>query len=243
MVKAVIFDLDGTLIQTEVLKAESYAIAIQELTEGNVGKDQTLKIFNQFVGKSREEVVDGLSEHFYKHLEKSLGIKDTESIGKILVERRLEIYQDFLDDDRLLSKHFCSFTLGLLKQLHKDGFTLVLATMSHLPAAKKVAGSMGIFYKFKLVLTKDDVKHGKPAPDIYNLALKKLQLEPKNCLVIEDSANGIKAAQNAGIAVFGVTNDITRKSVHDCNLLNQKFIVDDLSKLELRVYSFIESKK
>ncbi|MEM9078338.1 MAG: HAD family phosphatase [Bacteroidota bacterium] len=241
MIKAVIFDLDGTLIQTEVLKATSYATAINQLTQNAVKKEQVLDVFFQFVGLSRQEVVSGLAEKFKAELKDYLDSSDTEFIEEKLIETRLKIYREILDDTELLSNHFCSFTLGLFHRLFQEKYTLVLATMSHLPEAKKVTEAMGIFEKFDLILTRDDVENGKPQPDIYNKAKTILGLASEEFLVIEDSANGIKAAQNAHMSVFAVTNDITRKSVHDCNLLELKFIVDELAELETRVFAFIES--
>lgn len=243
MVKSVIFDLDGTLIQTEVLKANSYAIAIHSLTKQEVPKEEVLNIFNRFVGLSRHEVVAGLLEHFKIQLGNHLGNDDPDFIGDRLIDKRLAVYRTILADNDLLSKHFCQFTLGLFHQLHADGFQLVLATMSHLPEAKKVTETMDIYDKFDLVLTRDDVLKGKPQPDIYIKALQLLNLKAHECLVIEDSVNGILAAQNVKIPVFAVTNSITKKSVHDCGLLASEFIVDDLEQLRDRVYKFIASTK
>ena len=100
---------------------------------------------------------------------------------------------------------------------------------------------MDIYDKFNLVLTRDDVEHGKPEPDIYIKAIRLLGLESDECMVIEDSVNGILAAQNAKMTVFAVTNSITRKAVHDCGLLPTDFIVDDLNRLEENVYRFIHA--
>ncbi|QII43921.1 HAD family hydrolase [Flagellimonas oceani] len=241
-IKAVLFDLDGTLIQTEVLKADSYAMAISELTQGAVDKKQVSDIFNQFVGLSRTEVVQGLAKHYYKELSTHLSSDDLETIGEKLIEKRLALYREILDNTELLSKHFCTYTLGLFHRLKRENYTLVLATMSHLPEAKKVTEAIGIYDQFDLVLTRDDVANGKPAPDIYKKAKEHFGLNSEQCLVIEDSPNGIMAAQNAGMPVFAVTNSITRKSVHDCKLLDPRFIVDDLTQLETVVCSYLESR-
>ncbi|MEM7380714.1 MAG: HAD family phosphatase [Bacteroidota bacterium] len=243
MIKAVIFDLDGTLIQTEVLKATSYAHAIEFLSNGQLSKKEVLDSFGQFVGLSRTEVVKGLSEHFAESLSNNLQTDDLEIVGRKLISKRLEIYRGMLGNAELLSQHFCPFTLGLFHQLQTDGFKVVLATMSHLPEAKRITTIMEIYYKFDLILTRDDVDQGKPDPEIYNLARTKLGLTANECLVIEDSVNGIKAAQNAAIPVFAVTNDVTRQSVHDCKLLEPEFVVDNLEELKIRVYTFIEAQK
>lgn len=239
MIQAVIFDLDGTLIQTEVLKAESYARAIFALTAGEVSKEETMGVFNRFVGLSRQEVVQGLATHFHSELQNALGESSIAILGEILIEKRLEIYHAILEDEELLSRHFCSYTLGLFHRLGKEGMTRVLATMSHLPEARKVTTAMGIFVDFDLICTRDDVENGKPAPDIYLKVQDHFGFKTEEFLVIEDSVNGIKAAQNAGMPVFAVTNAITRKSVHDCQLLPPDFVVDDLTQLETRVMAFI----
>ena len=242
MIKAVIFDLDGTLIQTEVLKATSYAVAINTLTQNEVTKKQVLDIFNRFVGLSRHEVVSGLANQFSAALKKSLGLNKIESIEEKLIESRLKVYRKILDDSQLLSNHFCQFTLGLFHSLVDKKFKIVLATMSHLPEAKKVTETMGIYEYFDLVLTRDDVENGKPQPDIYIKAKTMLGLHSHECLVIEDSVNGILAAQNASMPVFAVTNEITRKSVHECKLLSPEFVIDDLSELQQRVYEYINAQ-
>ena len=243
MIKAIIFDLDGTLIQTEVLKATSYAKAIRFLTKGQASENSVLDIFGQFVGLSRSEVVQGLANHFAEQLGNHLKTNDSKLIAERLIEKRLEESRSILDDTDLLSNHFCTFTLGLFHKVHADDLSVVLATMSHLPEAKRITSIMGIYEKFDLILTRDDVKHGKPNPEIYDLAKKRLGLQSDECLVIEDSVNGIKAAQNAGMPVFAVTNKVTRESVHNCKLLEPAFIVDQLEDLSTRVYEFIEMQK
>lgn len=243
MIKAIIFDLDGTLIQTEVLKATSYARAIHLLTKGQTSEETVLDIFNRFVGLSRQEVVSGLAQSFRVELEEKLSTSDIEEIQDSLITKRLEIYRSILEDTQLLSKHFCPHTLRFFHKVSKDDFRIVLATMSHLPEAKRITSIMEIYDKFDLVLTRDDVQEGKPNPEIYKKAMEELGLNPKECVVMEDSVNGIKAGQNAGMHVFALTNSVTRKSVHECNLLDPEFIIDELQEIDLRVYQFIESQE
>jgi beta-phosphoglucomutase-like phosphatase (HAD superfamily) len=71
----------------------------------------------------------------------------------------------------------------------------------------------------------------------------KLNVRPENCIVIEDSVNGIKAALNANMNVFAVTNSITRESVHRAKLLDKRFIIDYRAELKAMVYDFIEEHK
>ncbi|WP_299532755.1 HAD family phosphatase [Ulvibacterium sp.] len=242
MIKALIFDLDGTLIQTEVLKATSYAQAIQQLTEQAVGEKQVMDVFGKFVGLSREKVVEGLYGEFQSELEQYLGTQDSDTIKERIINKRLFIYDEILQDAVLLSEHFCPFTLALLHKAHTEKFKIVLATMSHLPQAKRMTAILGIADKLDLTLTRDDVAKGKPNPEIYLKAKNVLQLNSDECLVIEDSVNGIKAGLKAGMQVFAVTNDVTRSSVHSCNLLEEAYIVDTLEELSARVFGFIKAK-
>lgn len=240
MIKAVIFDLDGTLIQTEVLKARSYAMAIHQLTAGVVVEEKVLKGFNRYVGLSRMEVVEGLFHEFLTELAKVFPEQQkVEEIQQSILSRRLEIYQEMIADADLLSGFFCPFNIGLLHGVHAEGYTTALATMSHQEAAERMLDAMDIKDKLSVVLTKDNVFKGKPDPEIYLKISEMLELSPEECLVIEDSVNGIKAGLNAGMTVFAVTNDITRDSVHASELLDEKFIIDELSELKPRIYSFL----
>ncbi|WP_282159717.1 HAD family hydrolase [Ulvibacterium marinum] len=242
MIKALIFDLDGTLIQTEVLKATSYAQAIQQLTDHAVGEQQVLDVFGKFVGLSREKVVEGLYREFQSELELHLGSQDSDHIKEHIINRRLSIYDKILKDEVLLSKHFCPFTLKLLHKAHSEKLQIVLATMSHLPQTTRMTTILGIADKLDLILTRDDVDKGKPDPEIYLKAKNALQLGSDECLVIEDSVNGIKAGLSAGMQVFAVTNNVTRHSVHSCNLLDDAYIVDTLEDLSSRVFGFIQAE-
>ncbi len=243
MIKAIIFDLDGTLIQTEVLKANSYAQAIQVLTKDTISEKQVLAVFEKYVGLSRPEVVKGLYNEFSGPLHKQLSKENDEMIREQIINRRLAIYREMLNDTSLLSNYFCTYSLGLLQRLHEDGFKVVLATMSHQHETQRIINILGITNRLELICTRDDVVEGKPNPEIYLKAKDKLGLEAEECLVIEDSVNGIRAGINAGMQVFAVTNNVTRKSVHDCNLLADEFIVDELTELIDRVYHFLNVTK
>ena len=71
----------------------------------------------------------------------------------------------------------------------------------------------------------------------------KLKVEPDECIVIEDSVAGIKAALSAQMNVFAVTNSITGESVHKSKLLDKKFIIDNPAELKTKVYDFIDLLK
>lgn len=243
MIKAIIFDLDGTLVHTEILKAESYAQAIQILTKGSVLQKMVMDSFGKYIGLSRAGVVDGLFEEYKKPLSEHLDGLDADTVKERIIKSRLAIYHQMLNDKTLLSGHFCKYNLELLRRVHMDGFRTVLATMSHCFEADKVIEAMGIRGKLDLILTSVDIVQGKPDPEIYLKAKELLKIEPEECLVIEDSLNGIKAGLAAGMKVFAVTNHLTRSQVHAANILAPSFIVDDPKELINRVYHYIEKNR
>ena len=239
MIKALVFDLDGTLIQTEVLKARSYAQAVQQLTSGDVSEEEVMLFFDRLVGLPREEVLNGLVQGFYEALFRHHPSHSSQELSKMLIDSRLDIYHHILKDAELLSNHFCPFTMALFRKAKSEGFLTALATMSHQKEALQVLEVMGIREDFDLILTRDEVEKGKPDPEIYLKAANDLGIRPDECLVMEDSVNGIRAALAAGMPVFALTNSVTYKSVHQSNLLDSKYIVDDLTETQERIFNFI----
>jgi HAD superfamily hydrolase (TIGR01549 family) len=242
MIKAVIFDLDGTLIQTEVMKAQSYARTVNILTGKVVAEDEVLAGFKKYVGLSRKEVVKGLTEEFLEELTVALIGNSQEDMQQTIITKRLEIYKAMVNEPQLFSQFFCPYNLGLLSALYNDKYIIGLATMSHMNEVEKILDTLKIKDKLELILTSDRVSNGKPDPEIYLKSVEMLKVQPQECIVIEDSVNGIRAALEAGLNVFAATNEITRDSVHASGLLPGEFIIDDMTELKPRIYKFLENQ-
>tara|TARA_R110002020_G_scaffold97708_6_gene233217 strand:+ start:36528 stop:37259 length:732 start_codon:yes stop_codon:yes gene_type:complete len=240
MIKAVFFDLDGTLIHTELLKARSYAQAMVQLTQDSVSAEQVVEAFKNFIGRSRNEVVSGLATIFRDILTTHLPNMTMEEIREKVLETRLSHYHKMIDDPSFLTPYFCQYNLALLSALHNDGYTIVVATMSNLAEVEKVIAALDIADKITLVLTREDVEQGKPDPEIYLQAKQRLQLQAAECLVVEDSLTGVKAALAANMKVFAVTNELTKNDVVSSKILDPSFIINDLTQLQPTVYSFVE---
>ncbi len=243
MIKALIFDLDGTLVQTEILKARSYAIAINVLTKGVVPEEKVIAGFKKYVGLSRKEVTESLVDEFKFELSKNYPDSNIKEIQKQLISKRLDIYENMLKDPDVLTHYFCPHNLDLLNSVYNDDYLIGLATMSHCAQVQRVLDVMKTKEKFKYVISREDVNNGKPDPEIYLKMKDKLNVQPDDCVVIEDSVTGIKSALNANMNVFAVTNSITRESVHKAKLLDKKFVIANPAELKTRVYEFIEEHK
>jgi beta-phosphoglucomutase-like phosphatase (HAD superfamily) len=215
VIKALIFDLDGTLVQTEVLKAESYARAAVEL-DNSLTEDEVIDGFKDYVGLTRKEVAEGLLKRF--NLENSARARMKEfrvhTPWQAYVDMRLDTYFKMISDPEILKSHLCPYNLGLLKWARGEGYPTGLGTMSHRKEAFRVLDVLGIRAEFDFIATIQDVEHGKPDPEIYNLLADELRVPHAECLVVEDSASGVEAALAASMNCIAVTTDFTREGVH-----------------------------
>src|SRR4030042_1908124 len=98
-----------------------------------------------------------------------------------------------------------------MKEAMDAGLKISVCTTSNEQAAKTITEKILSDIKFELVLAGDVVKNKKPDPEIYNLALTKLNLKPEEVMVVEDSKNGVKASKAAGIQTLVTTNHYTEK--------------------------------
>lgn len=233
MITTVIFDLDGTLVQTEKLKALSYAKAAVDLCPKRLSEDQVVEAFKDVVGLSRREVATTLMERFDLE-EKSKSLMDEYEVDKpwrAYVQLRLEHYHDMLEDPETLLNNRWPYAIELLDIANAHGCKVALATMSHCEQANKVLGILELKEKFALVATRDDVENGKPDPEIYALVMSELGSSPQETLVIEDSPAGVEAALNAGADVIAVATPFTLERLKNLDRLPNHRLVDNPSDL------------
>jgi len=107
-----------------------------------------------------------------------------------------------------------------------------LATLSKCKDVEYVIESIGIKKLLDVIVTAEDVSKGKPDPEIYLLASKKLDLNPSECLVIEDSVNGVKSGLSAGMNVIAIATPFTKNSLLASKVIDNKLIVKDPKNIE-----------
>lgn len=228
MIRAFVFDLDGTLVETEELKALSYARAATELRP-DLNEGEVVAAFGDLVGLSRQEVAVGLMLRF--ELEDAARARMAEfGVGtpwQAYVQIRLGIYEEMLGDPKLIQEHRYPHNIALLRSVRQEGFPTALATQSHREQARRVLGILGLEDEFDVVVTRDDVEHGKPDPEMHLLAARELDFEAGECLAIEDSPAGVQGALAAGMEVIAVTTRLTRQKFRDTDLLDRSHVVDD----------------
>ena len=228
MIRAFVFDLDGTLVETEKLKALSYARAAIELRP-DLDEQVVEATFADFVGLSRQEVAVGLMRRFGLEDAARARIQEfgVQKPWQAYVRVRLRIYEELLSDpQRVLSIRY-PHNLALLSDVRRQDYLTALATQSHREEALRVLEILGIADEFDVIATREDVEHGKPDPEMHLLVARELGVQPEECLAIEDSPAGVQAALAGGAQAIAVTTDLTRQKFRDSDVLDRSHVVDD----------------
>jgi len=187
-IKAVIFDMDGLLIDSEPY----WAKADEVFLEGH-SIPYTPQINLHIMGMGQREIIE-----YYKN---EFGL--TGDTQELITERKKLLYAFLLATVKLLDG-----VKEIVISLHKKNILLAIATTGHTrEKAREILGKVGLESYFSVIVSGDDVEKGKPAPDIYLKAAEFLQIEPGRCLVFEDAPNGVKAGKAAGMIVFGINKE------------------------------------
>jgi beta-phosphoglucomutase len=230
---AAIFDLDGTLVQTEALKAQSYARAAVELRPDSIAAQDIIVAYNDMVGRSREEVAAALLARFglEPFAERRMRELGAPTPLDAYMELRLRNYEAMIANGELIREQEYPWSTALLREVKRMGYPVGIATMSHRKHAVLVLERLGLSGEADVLVTREDVTEAKPSPEIYLLTARKLDTEPRDCFVLEDSVPGIRAASAAGMCCVAITNDMTRDAVHAAGVLPPDRIVDDPGRL------------
>ena len=184
--KAVIFDLDGLLFNSEPVWSKAYDIFLKKHNT----QDKP-EYWDEITGMGLREAVKLMIDKF--------GLKgDPDELTEDWRRIFCEIFLKEKDVLMLGSRE-------LIKDAKKQGLSVGLTTGGHTEVmTRKMLKNVGLLSYFDLVVSSDDVQKGKPDSDVYIYAANKLNLKPGSCLALEDSVNGILAAKAAGMRVFGI---------------------------------------
>jgi HAD superfamily hydrolase (TIGR01509 family) len=190
MIDAAIFDMDGLLLDTEAQSAYCWAKAGREM-----GYTITPEMIHSITGSN-----------YAGCQEKMMGYLGGDLDFAWLYDRSCDlIYERMLE----LNMPLRPWAREILTKLRDAGVKLALATSTNRDRAETELKEAGIFAFFDTLVFGNQVEHGKPAPDIFLLAARKLNAAPENCAVLEDSPNGVAAGKAAGMYTLWVPDQIT----------------------------------
>jgi beta-phosphoglucomutase len=241
-IQAMIFDLDGTLVKTEDLKANSYARAIQELRPQGFNENEVIEAFKDLVGMARQEVSTALLERF--NLETPAAARMAEfrvlTPWEAFAQVRLQYYDRMLADTQLIRSNVWPHNLALLSFARRACPRVGLATMSVCSQVDQILAALNLTSAFEYIAGREDVERPKPDPEIYLLVAEKLETPAENCLVIEDSFVGVQAALAARMRCIAVTTPMTHSAIHAGKILDDQWIVDDPAQLTGAVQQMLD---
>ncbi len=241
MIQAIQFDLDGTLIQPEKLKAQSYAIAVQRLRGLPEPDPRSVEAYRATVGVDKEAASRFVMHELglEQHLRPLMPQYSASEPWQVLTEMRTTIYDAMVADPQVLRENQWPHMVGLLRLAKGSGCRTALATNSERTAVFHVLHALDLESSLDMVLTSEDVRKPKPDPEIYLLAAKRFGLSPEECLVVEDSANGVRAAVAAGTNVIAFATPFTGEALHKSGVLDHKWILHESDQLLDMVHRLI----
>jgi HAD superfamily hydrolase (TIGR01509 family) len=185
-VEAVIFDMDGTLIDSESV----YILGMQDAAR-TLGLELPLALCHAMVGVPSRECNEMLQDHYGA----AFDLTAFRGHFSTSVQRQMSV--------RVPLK---AGVVELLDFLAQKGLPLAIATSAGRATAERNLGRAGLLDRFAVLATRDDVEHAKPAPDVYLEAARRLGVAPRACVAFEDSSIGILAAHAAGMRAIMVVD-------------------------------------
>ncbi len=222
MIRAVIFDLDGTLADTEPLHFAAFAEVLAaegiELTR--------VEYFTRLIGYNDHDCFEAvLAENHRPAGEDKI---------RTLVERKARVYQHMIENRDVLYPGAADFVRRCAER-----FPLLVVTGTLRAEAEMILGRAGLRALFLDVIAAEDVEHGKPEPDGFVLALGRLgfllrqrpPIDPSECLVVEDTHAGVESARRAGMRVLALMHSAPEDELSGADVIRASFADTDLDEV------------
>ena len=206
-IKAVIFDMDGVIADTQTIHNETNAEILQ-----SYGIPLSSKDMSKFAGIPNKKTFADLFKKYNVNAD---------------VDKAVSEKWDLIKEKTKVIKAIPG-VLDFIQKLYSNKFKMAIASSSPADFIDHVLLSLKIKDFFTIIINGDEVKKGKPSPDIFLKAAKKLKVKPLDCLVFEDAPAGIQAAKNAGMKCIAIT---TAHKKEDLSRADK--IIDSFSELTI----------
>ena len=205
--KAVIFDMDGVIIDSEPLHERSSRLVFAQHNL-EIGDE----IFNNFKGSTDRTILEYLVAEHGLDLE----------VDELLQQKRLT-YASLIDELQPIQ--------GVIAFINRIAphFRMALTTSASRRNKELAFSKFNLHSFFEIVITSDDITNPKPDPEPYQVTTRKLDLSPADCLVIEDSFNGVQSAASAGCTVVGITTSFDAAALKTAGA---RIVIDGYDELQ-----------
>ncbi|KLO22021.1 beta-phosphoglucomutase [Marinitoga sp. 1197] len=212
MLEAVIFDMDGVITDTVPLHYKAW-----EKMFKNHGYEFNFNIYKEKVdGKPR---IKGIA---------SIASNENDEVLNSMAEEKQKYFLNLIENH---PPKIFDDALYLINLLKKNSIKIAVASSSK--NTKKILQSLNIYNLFDDVITGYDFKHGKPDPEIFLIASKRLNTKFQNCIVIEDAIEGINAGINAGMVTIGIARHGNEIELSHANLVVKSLNELNIEKLNI----------
>ncbi len=220
MIQTVIFDMDGVIVDTELVHRYAY---FKQFGELNITVTEAM--YTSFTGYSTRNTFQKLKEHF-----------DIDQDVEDLILRKRTIFNDAFDSKEDLD--LLEGVKTLIQDLHQNGMQLIVASSASKVTIDRVFTRFDLHQYFTHIVSGEDFPKSKPNPAIFEHAAS-LSIAPKeNCIVIEDSTNGVKAANAANIFCIGYNSEHSK----DQDLSTADLVINHFEELNFEKVKCIDSK-
>jgi beta-phosphoglucomutase family hydrolase len=203
--EAVVWDLDGVIADTAAYHYLAWRDVFKER-----GVAYTKEEFMPYFGRRHDSIIKSV-----------LGDLPPEEIDAINEEKQRNYRRLVAQNIRAMPG-----VIALVKSLHENGIKSAIASSAVPENIELILQGLGIADCFQAIVHGMEVKEGKPSPQIFLLAAKRLKVPPGNCVVIEDAIAGVAAARRAGMKCIAVTNSHAKEALKDADL-----VIDSLEKI------------
>jgi len=213
-IKALIFDMDGTLTLSQPFHARALAKTFKDYgIEYTTEEDQ-----KKYSGKRSKVICESVLTEHGKH--------PTEEEITACAEQKKKYYDAIIDNEEIKQ---VAGIVSVLKKATEKKLPIAIASGNKVDAADKLLSRSGIGKKwFNMIVTQEQVQNTKPAPDLFLLAAKQLNAAPEDCVVFEDALNGVMAAKAANMFCIAVS---TGESEESLSKAGADIVVKDYNEL------------
>ena len=212
-IQAVIFDMDGVLVDSEFLHTKA-----EKKTLAPYGIELSIEEINNYMGMGVKMMLKSLIEKYQLPI-------TGETLFRIHEENLSDLFQEELE--------IMPGAIKIINHLKNRKIKLALASSSSPALIDLVLKIIHLESAFDVVISGEEVANGKPFPDIFRKTAELLNVQPNRCVVIEDSKNGVAAAKSAGMICIGFRSPNSRNQ----DISRSDYIVDDLIKISEIRYS------